>query len=554
MTGPRPIQALADAVINVIAAGEVIERPASIVKELVENSLDAGAGRIRIELENGGIAGIVVEDDGHGIESGQLALALRRHCTSKLSTAAELARILSLGFRGEALASIAAVADVEIVSRAAHAAHAWRIHQVPGGVVGEPEPASRHVGTRVTVASLFAQQPVRRRFLRQAPTELLAIQQLLRGLAFCMPAVGFTLQHAPQRRWHAPPARDAVSAAARWRAVFGAEFARAARYVEWEMAGVRISGWVAPGAQARSQSDLQYLAVNGRLIRDRQLAHGVRVAFGDSLASGRHAAYALHLELRPEEVDVNVHPGKTEVRFRQVRDVHDLLLAATRDALRATTEPPLRDAYCPAAPAIRVRLDPRPRPAAGTPAEAASAGVRDTSARAALAPLAGGRFLLCEDSASGPMVCDVALLVRASCAPAALAGGLRTLAFPVRVTTQPGPAAASACDTWRALGFDCARLSPGTRILRQVPPALPDLDDERLALGLQSAGLAGEAAAVLFAAVAGALRVPVSMDERRDWIAAWCRRLVHVADAERRCLRPLAPTTLAMLFRAEERA
>lgn len=553
MFEPRPIQPLCDAVINEIAAGEVIERPASIVKELIENSLDAGAGNVRIEVAEGGIAGIVVEDDGHGIEPAQLALALRRHCTSKLASAADLTRVLSLGFRGEALASIGAVAEIDLVSRVAHAAHAWRIRQAPGAAAGLPEPASRHAGTRVEVARLFAHQPVRRRFLRQPQTELLAIQQLVRGLAFCMPAVGFVLQYGPQRRWQAPPARDAASAAARWRAVFGAEFARAARYVERTEGRMRITGWVAPAAQARGQADLQHLAVNGRLVRDRQLAHAVRVAFGDTLASGRYAAYALHLELKPEEVDVNVHPGKTEVRFRHVRDVHDLLLSATREALQTPSETPPVTSAGDAAPVVMPADTWPPRYAVVTGSRLAAA-VREDPARSLITALAGGRFLLLEDPAAGPRVCDVIALVRASCAAAALAGGLRTLAFPVRVETPPGPGFANACASWRPLGFDLAPLSPGTCLLRQVPPALPDFDDVGLSRALQSAGGTDDPVACLLPAVASALRVPSAMPERNAWIAAWCTRLGLAAEAEARCVRPLAPAYLAALFGAKDSA
>ncbi|MGH8598363.1 MAG: DNA mismatch repair endonuclease MutL, partial [Gammaproteobacteria bacterium] len=425
----RPIHALSDALINQIAAGEVVERPASIVKELVENSLDAGAGAIAVEIAGGGIERICVSDDGHGIPSAELRLALCRHCTSKIVDAQDLERIVLLGFRGEALASIGAVAALELISRASGEEHAWSVQIGPRQPCKTPRPAAHPRGTTVCVRDLFAAIPARRHFLRRPQTELLHIQQLLRGIAFCTPGVTLSLRWEGARQWSAVAARDERSNHSRWRAVFGAEFARAALYVDLSVNGVRIFGWIGPADLARNQADLQYLAVNGRLIRDRQLSHAIRLAYGADLGAGSHAAYALHLEVAPDEVDVNVHPSKAEVRFRRIRDVHDLIYTAIRhtlDPVRAVIAPPtsVAETGFKVADAVPAYNAPTRVPVTA-PAPPASAAVEAISVIA-------HRYVV-QAQAEGLRLVDLWRLIGAQLTAAPDPPHVRALLFPVRL-------------------------------------------------------------------------------------------------------------------------
>mgnify|MGYP005846258281 CR=1 FL=1 len=315
------IHLLPDLLVSQIAAGEVVERPASALKELVENSLDAGAREIRVDLEEGGIRAIRVADDGAGIDRDDLGLALARHATSKIATLADLESVASLGFRGEALASIAAVARLTLTSRAAGAPHAWRV-AAQDGLASSPEPAALALGTVVEVRDLFFNTPARRKFLKTPATEYAYCEEALRRMALGRPGVAFELRHNGRVIWrHGPQAWDA-----RAMAVMGEDFASAARTVDESAGEMRIHGLVGLPAYNRAGRDAQYLYVNGRHVRDKLLNHAVREAYRDVLHHERHPAYVLFLDLPPQQVDVNVHPAKTEVRFRESRGVHQFVL------------------------------------------------------------------------------------------------------------------------------------------------------------------------------------------------------------------------------------
>ncbi|MCB1749722.1 MAG: DNA mismatch repair endonuclease MutL, partial [Gammaproteobacteria bacterium] len=333
MTAPRAaIRPLPEHLVNQIAAGEVVERPASVVKELVENSLDAGARRIDVELVDGGIERIVVSDDGSGIAAAELGAAFSRHWTSKLHDARELEALVSLGFRGEALASIAAVADVAVVTRTADDTHAWQVAAAAGAALPPPRPARGNRGCRIEASALFARIPARRRFLKQARTEFLHVLRLMRHFAFARPEVAFSLSQAGARGLRVRPATYGVDAP-RWRAVFGAAFCQEAQVLDFMLDGIAVAGWVGGAALAGNHNDLQFIVLNGRIIRDRNLHHAVRAAYGESVPAGSYPAYALALSVAPDSVDVNVHPGKLEVRFADLRAVHDVPPTAVRRAL-----------------------------------------------------------------------------------------------------------------------------------------------------------------------------------------------------------------------------
>jgi DNA mismatch repair protein MutL len=351
---PPRIALLPDAVINQIAAGEVIERPASVVKELVENAIDAGARQVLVEMELGGMRLIRVHDDGCGIARDELALALCRHATSKLRAIDDLNRLSSLGFRGEALPSIGSVSRLTLTSNAEGEATAWSVSMSGADRISEPQPAARVPGTTVEVRELFHCVPARRRFLKTERTEFLHAQDWLRRTALARPQVDLSLVHNGQRVLSVRAVASADALPARIERVAGAAFMRHARRVDASVDGLALHGWVAPAQAARNQSDLQYWLVNGRPVRDVRLLHAVRLAYEDALPDGRHAAFVLYLDLDPATVDVNVHPAKTEVRFLDARRVHDFVFSAVRRAL-VSPDPPTIGAPLPsvAEPALR---------------------------------------------------------------------------------------------------------------------------------------------------------------------------------------------------------
>ena len=327
-----PIRLLPSALVDQIAAGEVVERPASLVKELVENSLDAGARRIEVDCEAGGTALVRVLDDGHGIVEDELALAVQRHATSKIAVAEDLAAIRSMGFRGEALPSIGSVARLRIASRATGAARGAEL-RIDGGEMHEVSPAAQPQGTLVEVRDLFYNLPARRKFLRAESTELGHIARLVERFALARFDVAFRLRHGGRVLLDAPVADTPALQRARIGAIMGESFIDGALPIERRAGRVSIQGWLGQPEAARVASDQQYAYVNGRAVRDRLLANAIRLGYRDVLYHGRQPAYLLHLEIEPEWVDVNAHPQKLEVRFRDARQIHDFVFRAVHDAL-----------------------------------------------------------------------------------------------------------------------------------------------------------------------------------------------------------------------------
>lgn len=327
-SAPRPIRELPDELISQIAAGEVVERPASVVRELVDNALDAGATEVVVKLVGGGVRSILIEDDGHGIPATDLPLALRRHATSKIGSLSDLESVLTMGFRGEALAAIASVAEVSISSRTGGAPHAQRLDARSG----ELAPAARGVGTSVEVRELFFNTPARRKFLKSDATELAHCVDAVRRHALTRPDVGFAVWHEGKlvQQWRRAPLDQ------RLKDVLGGEFVEQSRPVDMVLGPMRVSGRAGIPAAARARADQQYVYVNGRYVRDKLIAHGIRSAYEDVLHGGRQPSYVLFVEIAPDRVDVNVHPTKIEVRFRDSREVHQAMRRAVESALAAS--------------------------------------------------------------------------------------------------------------------------------------------------------------------------------------------------------------------------
>lgn len=510
---------LPDALINQIAAGEVVARPASVVKELVENSLDAGARRIRIEVERGGIGLIRVTDDGAGMAPEELPLALERHATSKIRHLADLERIATLGFRGEALPSIAAVSRFSLTSRTAHSPHAWRVECHDGGL-SEPIPAPHPPGTRVSVRDLFHNTPARRKFLRSERTEFDHLARTVLQLALAEPEAGLTLIHNGRTLWQLPPATEPVSVESRLAILLGEDFLRHALHVRHERAAIALSGWIAAPAFSRAQGDVQHLFVNGRWIRDKGLAHAVRHAYRDVLHHQRHPAYVLHLTLDPASVDVNVHPAKHEIRLRDARQTHDFLARSLQDALAAVrpgaeaghvvTEIPMPT------PALAPRQDPLPlkvaesapryasaipkggmaaagwdvaSPLAAAPAAASDGSMADRAARPDEQPLGfalgqlHGIYLLAQNAA-GLVVVDIhaaherILYERLKRAAADGGPASQSLLVPVEITLNITEAdwVERWAPEWTAFGLLVDRTGPANVTLRALPAGLPMQD------------------------------------------------------------------------------
>ena len=525
MNPPARIRALPEELINQIAAGEVVERPASVVKELVENSLDAGAGLIELDIEAGGTRLIRVRDDGSGIAPDDLPLAVTRHATSKIASLEDLERVASLGFRGEALGSIASVSRFTLTSRTGESEHAWRI-AVAGSVPGAAEPAQHPPGTSVEVRDLFHNVPARRRFLRTERTEFSHIDELLKALALSRLDVEFRLSHDGRILRRLPRVNDG-DALRRVEGVLGESFAGQSLAIEHAAAGLRLHGWVGLPTASRSQADQQFLFVNGRWVRDRLVTHAVRQAYADVLYHGRHPAYLLFLELDPERVDVNVHPTKQEVRFRDGRLVHDFLFRTLHEGLAASragavggqAARPLPGLSEPAssgsahsgsahsAPGLPMRASSQgsfgglgvaeslqaltglyaARPSNGSDAAGSSAGDEPIPPLGyALAQL-HGIFILAEN-AEGLVLVDMHAaherITYERLKQAQDGQGIRSqlllVPLPVAVSEREAECAEQHTDWFESHGFEVQRSGPAQVVLRRVPTLLADADPERL--------------------------------------------------------------------------
>ncbi len=327
------IHALPIQLVNQIAAGEVVERPSSVVKELVENCFDAGAGQITIEIEQGGTRLIKIRDDGCGIDKEDLALALSRHATSKIATLQDLEQVSSMGFRGEALPSISSVARLTLISRTADSQCAWRVTADGSEQDFDPQPDPHPQGTTVDVRDLFYNTPARRKFLKTEKTEFAHIETLIKRMALSQFEIGFSLLHNQKEILNLKPATTEVSQEQRVASICGPAFIESSVKIDFAASGLQLSGWVGLPTFSRSQQDMQFFYVNGRLIRDKLVAHAIKQAYQDVLYHGRHPVFVLYLTLDPILVDVNAHPAKLEVRFREGRLVHDFLFSALHRSL-----------------------------------------------------------------------------------------------------------------------------------------------------------------------------------------------------------------------------
>ena len=547
-----------------LAAGEVVERPASVVKELVENSLDAGARTVTIDLEAGGVRRIRVTDDGGGIRRADLALALERHATSKITSVDDLFRVASLGFRGEALASIAAVSRLVLTSRTGGEASGWRVR----GDGGDPEPARHPVGTTVDVQDLFHNVPARRRFLRAERTELQHAADIVRRLALARPDVAFRLVHDGRTAFRARSEEGRLDEA------LGRGFAAAATRVEAAAEGLHLRGWIGAGSVPR-----QHFFLNGRGVRDRALGHAVRVGLEGRTPPGREVVSVLFLTMDPTLVDVNVHPGKHEVRFRQPRTVHDFLVTAIRRAVagefaafaaREAEPPPYRvpehpqpgrlepeaDERRPPAGDLPLAADPgpapvpsegvapasRPRSASRPPASGAAGWAREEpvigwiGGRYAVAALEGGVYVIDFPRALGEAV-------RAACARASDTRPLRSfpLLVPARVRVPEAALDGFEPEALVRYGVVLRRLGPDLASLLEVPRLLRYCVPSTLARSIIEAPAADLAGILARSAADAVPAVPAERDallrelfaRRGEVLGPSVAREIGVHEAER---------------------
>lgn len=519
---PNRVHALPSHLVNQIAAGEVVERPASVVKELVENSLDAGADRIDVEIALGGIKQIRVSDNGHGLYREDMPLALARHATSKVGSLEDLERVQSMGFRGEALPSIASVSRLSLTSREQAEQHAWQL--APGA--HEAVPAAHPVGTTIEVRDLFYNIPARRKFLKTEKTEFGHIEQTLRRLALARPEVAFNLQHNGRPVFRASRALDRASREQRLASVLGKAFLENALYLEQAAAGLSLSGWVARATFSRSQADMQHFYVNGRMVRDKLVTHAVRQAFQDVLYHGRHPAYVLFLTLDPVLVDVNVHPTKHEVRFREGRLVHDFIFRTLHQLLAderpgAEQSPRVEDTAREAAAAARVQAPvfqpalglgvgerpgayphahresiewqaPATPPAADSPGGAEPAQAEVPPLGFAIAQLHG--IYVLAQNAEGLVLVDMHAaherITYERFKQAHQGEGIRSQPLLVPVSVNVSGREADLVDQYRdtlaALGMQVDRMGEQLLVVRAVPPLLRGADAEKLLRDLLS--------------------------------------------------------------------
>ena len=600
MTRPSssaPIRTLSSVLANQIAAGEVVERPASVVKELVENALDADANAVVVELEAGGARLVRVRDDGFGIPSPELVLALSRHATSKIASLDDLDRIASMGFRGEALPSIASVSRLTLESRPADAESGARV-RVDGGVVAPVEPAASKTGTTVEVRDLFFNVPARRKFLRTPRTELRHAEDAVRRLALARPDVSFTLRHDGRTVIEAVRRMDSARRLAR---LLGREFAASALEIAFDAGDLSIHGFLAPPGAARARGDLQFLFVNGRSVRDDVVRHAVRVGFGDTLAGAVYPAFVLHLHVEPAAVDVNVHPTKHEVRFREPRHIHDFVRHAVARALGgfASDTPPETVAMAleggtPGAPQTGAPMSagtgaadaPTAATAPGAVADgpggtdvapaphgsrtpypmgrarpgearvgdhlaayaALSAGARGTTAGGARGQVRLGDYVIVEDAAKLLLI-DLraarGALVRARLEESArIADAVSRpllIPHPRQVSESVADAVDAAGAALRSLGIEVRRGAPGSVTLRAIPPCLAGIAPDGLLDAIACwAGASGPVSALIDSLAAVAESAPLEGDAGDIVDAAVGGRIgAAVADIDESMLRRL---------------
>ncbi len=504
------IRVLSSQLIDQIAAGEVIERPASVVKELVENALDAGATRIDVEIERGGIALIRVRDDGSGMAAQELPLAITRHATSKIASLDDLEQVMSLGFRGEALPSIGAVSRLRILSRRASDSQGHEL-LVDGGEVAAVRPAGHAQGSDIEVRELFHNVPARRRFVRTEATESGQVQRLMERLVLSRFDVGFSLKKDGREVFRFAPAISPKDQLQRVAAILGSQFAANHIPVDVQAGPLRLTGWISLPTFSRSQADLAYWFVNGRAVRDRLLMNAVRVAYRDVLFNGRHPAYVLTLSIDPREVDVNAHPQKQEVRFRESRSVHDFiqrslerLLADTRPGFQATAGDTRGTPFAAITPSATWQAPPALQPrefafSSTSPwrigesmaaVEPSSPALPQSLARAlsqsgderplgvALAQL-HGIYIIAQD-AEGLVLVDMhagherVLYEKLKAAQAERRQDAQVLLEPLTVTLKGYEidALLEALPEWERAGFEIERLSPESLAVRSVPALL----------------------------------------------------------------------------------
>jgi DNA mismatch repair protein MutL len=512
-----PIRQLSNHLINQIAAGEVVERPASVVKELVENSFDAGAQSVKVDIVAGGQKLIRVRDDGGGISKEEIHLALSRHATSKINSLDDLEAVVSLGFRGEALPSIASVSRLVLTAKTADADSAWQI-DADNGVVGDVRPAAHPTGCTVEINDLFYNTPARRKFLRAERTEFGHIDKWMRRLALARPDVAITLSHNGRTVMDLPAAKDQASRLARVGKICGESFASHAVFLQRDAEDIAISGWVGLPTFNRSQPDLQFWFVNGRSISDRTLAHAVRHAFRDVLFHGRYPAYILYLSMDPAGVDANAHPAKHEVRFRDGRRVHGVVSQAVEYSLQ-DTKPGGHDINpIPGDVLDRKIFQQAPMPLSYARGDSISAvreslaayrtlsgdGASTTAEAGPVPPLGfaiaqlGGVYILAENSA-GLIVVDMHAaherttyekLKKAFDSEDVISQPL-LVPTSISVSDKEAALAEGAQDVFSRLGLSVDRVGPTSLVIREVPALLKQADAEALVRDVL-ADLAGE--------------------------------------------------------------
>ena len=517
-----PIRTLSPQLINQIAAGEVVERPASAVKELVENAFDAQARRVEIDVEQGGLRLFRVRDNGIGIAREELALALSRHATSKISSLDDLENVSTMGFRGEALPSISSVSRLTLTSRPRDAEHAWQVSTDGAETEFDIRPAAHPVGSTVEVRDIFYNTPARRKFLRSEKTEFQHIETLIRRMALARLDIGLSLTHNQRHILQLKPAQSQADIDERLAALLGGDFLEQSLPVDLSAAGLRLHGWVGLPTYSRSQADLQFFYVNGRLVRDKLVSIAIRQAYQDVLYHGRQPVYVLYLELDPALVDVNAHPTKLEVRFRESRMVHDFLFRGLHRQLggaRAGLGVPVSEIRATQAGAPE--LD-RPPPAvnpASVPSTAPPSGNRQTAlplnvaelmqnyeslyaaSASPAAPLAGetacplgyalaqlhGVFILAEN-AQGLILVDAhaahervtyeQLKQQRQAGPIAS----QPLLLPIRLDLSEAEAELAVAHTGSLaeLGIELGRIGPGALLIRALPALIGQSEGEIL--------------------------------------------------------------------------